>query len=225
MNVYNIVTIDCYLNILRGVTNLSNKNEFYWRRLHSLLGVLPVGLFLVFHLSLNFTAVGGEESYNNAAGTMDLIPPALLFIIECIVIYIPILFHGIYGVFIAFTATPNNKRFGTFRNWMFLFQRITGVILVIFIAWHVFQTRIQKALGAEVNFDMMEKIVSNPFMLAFYIIGILSATLHLANGLWAFCVSWGITQSPKSQKVVSWLSMIFFVIVSVIGVVAILSFA
>ena len=199
------------------------KNEFYWRRLHSLLGVIPVGLFLIFHLSANFTATRGEEAYNNFVAGMDKIP--LLIVIEWIVIYIPILFHGLYGIYIAFTATPNNKRFSTFRNWMFLLQRITGVFLVIFIAWHIFQTRIQKALGAEVNFNMMEEIVANPWMLGFYIVGILAATLHLSNGLWAFCVSWGITQSPHSQKVFTWLSMIFFVIISIIGVSAILAFA
>jgi len=198
------------------------KNEFYWRRLHSLLGVIPVGLFLTFHLCANFTATSGADAYNNFVAGMDKVP--LLIVIEWIVIYIPILFHGLYGVYIAFTATPNNKRFSTFRNWMFLLQRLTGVFLVIFIAWHVFQTRVQKAFGAEVGYDMMHDIVTNPWMLGFYIVGILSATLHLSNGLWAFCVSWGITQSPHSQKVFTWLSMIFFVIISVIGVSAILAF-
>ena len=210
-----------YFNYLRGVSVLA-KNEFYWRRLHSLLGVIPVGLFLVFHLSLNFTATGGEETYNTATGVMNYVPGPLLLLVEWVVIYIPLLFHGLYGLYIAFTATPNNKRFSTFRNWMFLLQRITGVFLVIFIAWHMFQTRIQKALGADVNFNMMEEIVATPWMLAFYIVGILSATLHLSNGLWAFLVSWGITQSPQSQKVASWLSMAFFVIISIVGVTAIL---
>ena len=32
-----------------------------------------------------------------------------------------------------------------------MLQRITGVFLVIFIAWHIYETRIQKALGAEVD--------------------------------------------------------------------------
>lgn len=205
----------------KGVSVLV-KHEFYWRRLHSLLGVIPVGLFLIFHLCANFIATLGEDAYNAFTGGMDKIP-GLIFV-EWIVIYIPILFHGLYGIYIAFTATPNNRRFSTFRNWMFLLQRVTGVFLVIFIAWHMFQTRIPKALGAEVNFDMMENIVDNPLMLGFYILGILSATLHLSNGLWAFCVSWGITQSPHSQKVFSWLSMIFFVIISIIGVSAILAF-
>jgi succinate dehydrogenase / fumarate reductase, cytochrome b subunit len=203
---------------------LSKDREFLWRRLHSLLGVIPVGLFLAFHLSLNFTAVGGEEVYNNATGVMELVPHSLLLAMEWIIIYIPLMFHAFYGVYIAFTATHNTKRFSTFRNWMFALQRFTGIFLVIFVAWHIFQTRIQKALGAEVNFEMMAEIVDNPAMLVFYIVGILSATFHLANGLWSFCVSWGITQSKKSQHIFTYISMIVFAILSIVGVAAILSF-
>ncbi|MBS7345648.1 MAG: succinate dehydrogenase cytochrome b558 subunit [Caryophanon sp.] len=203
---------------------MSKNREFLWRRLHSLLGVIPVGLFLVFHLSLNFTATGGSEAYNDATGMMELIPHWLLLVVEWVVIYIPLMFHAFYGVYIAFTATHNTKRFGTFRNWMFRIQRMTGIFLVVFVAWHIWQTRIQKALGDEVNFDMMADIVANPAMLAFYIVGILSATFHLSNGLWSFLVSWGITQSPKSQKIVTYISMAFFVVISVVGVMAILAF-
>lgn len=210
--------------VLRGVTVLSKDREFLWRRLHSLLGVIPVGLFLVFHLFLNSTAVGGEQAYNDATGVMELVPHNLLLLVEWVVIYIPLMFHAFYGVFIAFTATPNTGRYSTYRNWMFTLQRFTGVFLVIFIAWHIFQTRIQKALGTEVNFNMMEEIVENPFMLGFYIVGILSATLHLTNGLWAFLVSWGITQSPQSQKIATYVTNILFVILSVVGVAAILAF-
>lgn len=203
---------------------MSKDREFLWRRLHSLLGVIPVGLFLAFHLSLNFTAVGGEETYNNATGMMELVPHSLLLAMEWIIIYIPLMFHAFYGVYIAFTATNNVKRFGTFRNWMFALQRFTGIFLVIFIAWHIFQTRVQKAFGEEVNFDMMAEIVANPFMLGFYIVGILSATFHLANGLWSFLVSWGITQSKKSQQIATYITLVVFVILSIMGVAAILAF-
>lgn len=203
---------------------MSKDREFLWRRLHSLLGVIPVGLFLMFHLSMNFTAVGGEQAYNDAVGKMELIPHSLLLVMEWVIIYIPLLFHAFYGVFIAFTASPNTGRFSTYRNWMFSLQRFTGVFLVIFIAWHIFQTRIQKALGADVEFNMIADIVSNPLMLGFYIVGILSATFHLSNGLWAFLVSWGITQSPQSQKIATYVTNIIFVILSVVGVAAILSF-
>ncbi len=71
----------------------------------------------------------------------------------------------------------------------------------------------------------MAEIVANPLMLAFYIVGILSATFHLANGIWSFLVSWGITQSKSSQKIATYITMIFFVILSIMGVAAILAFA
>ena len=203
---------------------MSKDREFLWRRLHSLLGVIPVGLFLVFHLSLNFTAVGGEDVYNDSVGVMELVPHALLLAMEWIIIYIPLMFHAFYGIYIAFTARHNVKRFSTFRNWMFALQRFTGIFLVIFVAWHIFQTRVQKAFGAEVDFNMMVEIVDNPWMLGFYIVGILSATFHLANGIWSFLVSWGITQSPSSQRVATYITMAFFVILSIVGVVAIVSF-
>ena len=215
----------CMFQVLRGVTVLSKGREFLWRRLHSLLGVIPVGLFLVFHLSLNFTSVGGEEFYNNAIGVMELVPHSVLLAMEWIIIYIPLMFHAFYGIYIAFTATHNTKRFSTFRNWAFKIQRFTGVFLVIFIAWHIFQTRVQKALGETVEWNMMEEIVDNPWMLAFYIVGILSATFHLANGIWSFLVSWGITQSPKSQRIATIITSIFFVLLSIVGVVAIVMFA
>lgn len=202
---------------------MAKEKEFYWRRLHSLLGLIPVGLFVTMHLFINFSATNGAESFNKASETMESLP--FLPILEWVVIYIPLMFHAFYGVYIAFTAKSNLKRFGTTRNWFFMLQRLTGIFLVVFIAWHIWQTRLQKTIAdAEVNYDMMADIVSNPAMLAFYIVGILAATFHLSNGIWSFLVSWGITQSPKSQKVATWVTMIFFVLLSVVGVMAILAF-
>ncbi|MFD1706352.1 succinate dehydrogenase cytochrome b558 subunit [Siminovitchia sediminis] len=199
------------------------KNEFYWRRLHSLLGVIPVGVFLVQHLFINHFATMGEEAFNNAAGFVGGLP--FVIILEFVVIYIPLVFHAILGIYIAFTANNNAVRLSYFRNWMFTLQRISGIILLFFIAWHVWETRIQKALGAEVNFDMMADILSNPIMLIIYIIGVLSATFHLANGLWNFLVRWGITQTPTSQRISSWVMGIFFVLISIVGIRAALAFA
>ena len=99
-----------------------------------------------------------------------------------------------------------------FRNWMFVLQRISGVITLIFIAWHVWETRIAAAFGKEVNFDMMADIVSSSFNVWFYIIGVVSAVFHFANGLWSFCVSWGITVSPRSQVISTYVTMVFFVV-------------
>lgn len=201
---------------------MTKETDFFARRLHSLLGIIPVGLFLVQHLIINNFATRGPEAFNAASDFMGNLP--FVLVLEWVVIYIPLMFHAFYGVYIAFTAKNNVQRYGTFRNWMFMLQRITGVLLVIFIAWHIYQTRIQKALGAEVNYDMMADILSSPFMLVFYIAGVLAATFHLSNGLWGFLTTWGFTQSPKSQKIVSYISVAAFVILSVIGLQAIFAF-
>ena len=198
------------------------ESDFYIRRLHSLLGIIPVGLFVAQHLVINHFATRGPEAFNAASDFMGNLPFVLF--LEWFIIYIPLMFHAFYGLYIAFTAKNNVKRYGTFRNWMFMLQRITGVFLVIFIAWHIYETRIQKALGATVDFDMMANILSSPFMLAFYIAGVIAATFHLANGLWSFLVTWGITQSPRSQNIVTFVTIGVFLILSVIGVQALLAF-
>lgn len=201
---------------------MAGNREFFYRRLHSLLGVIPIGLFLIQHLVVNHFATGGEESFNKAAGFMEHLP--FRIILETFIIFLPILFHAIYGLYIAFTAKNNASKFGFFRNWMFLLQRVTGVITLIFIVWHVWQTRVQAAFGAEVNFQMMENILSNPFMLWFYIICVVSAIFHFANGLWSFCVSWGITISPRSQLISTYVTMGIFVALSIVGIRAIFAF-
>lgn len=86
------------------------------------------------------------------------------------------------------------------RNWLFVMQRVTGIITLIFVSWHLWETRIAAQLGAEVNFDMMANILSSPFMLGFYIVGVISTIFHFSNGLWSFAVTWGITVTPRSQK-------------------------
>lgn len=197
--------------------------EFFYRRLHSLLGVIPIGIFVIQHLVVNHFAVYGEESFNKAANFMANLPFVLA--LEIFIIYIPILFHAILGVYIVFTTRNNTRRYGYFRNWMFLLQRITGIITLIFIVWHVWETRIQIGLGnVELNYSLMENILTNPIMFWFYIIGIISTVFHLANGLWSFCVSWGITQSPRSQQIVTYASVIVFLVVSYIGIRTIIQF-
>ncbi|WP_251549462.1 succinate dehydrogenase cytochrome b558 subunit [Neobacillus muris] len=201
---------------------MAGNREFFNRRLHSLLGVIPIGIFLLQHLTVNHFATKGADSFNTAANFMGNLP--FKIVLETVVIYLPILFHAIYGLYIAFTATSNISRFGYFRNWMYIIQRVTGVITLIFIAWHVWQTRVAAAFGSEVDFDMMAEILSSPFMFGFYLVGILSAIFHFANGLWSFLVSWGITVSPRSQKISTYFTMVVFVLLSIVGIRTLLAF-
>jgi succinate dehydrogenase cytochrome b subunit len=201
---------------------MAGNREFVYRRLHSLLGVIPIGIFLMQHLVVNHYATEGVESFNKAANFMGSLP--FRYVLETVIIYLPILFHAIYGLYIAFTAKNNASQYGFFRNRMFMLQRVSGVITLIFITWHVWETRVAAAFGNEVNFQMMQDILSSPFMFAFYVVGIISAIFHFANGLWSFLVSWGITVSPRSQVISTYVTIIIFLALSFVGVTTLLAF-
>lgn len=201
-----------------------SKNEFYLRRLHSLLGIIPIGAFLIVHLMVNHQATQGAEAFNKAAGFMESLP--FLLVTELILIYIPILYHGLYGIHIAFTAKENIGHYSLFRNWMFALQRLTGIIAFVFIFVHLWQTRLQKLFfGKEISYDMMHQTLQNPVWVIVYVICVIAVIFHFSNGIWSFLVTWGFLQSKKSQRIFTWVSLIIFLILSYIGVTAILAFA
>lgn len=201
---------------------MAGNREFFNRRLHSLLGVIPVGIFLAQHLVINHFATNGVESFNKAAGFMGNLPFRIF--LETFIIFLPLLFHAIYGLYIAFTANNNTGRYGFFRNWMFTLQRVSGVITLVFVSWHVWETRIAAEFGAKVDFQMMADILSSPLMFWFYAIGIISTVFHFANGLWSFLVSWGITVTPRSQLISTYVTIAIFVALSYIGISTLYAF-
>ena len=85
--------------------------------------------------NVNYFATKGADTLNAAVHLWEITP--FQIVLEFVVIYLPMFFHAIYGIYIAFTAKNNVGRFGFFRNWMFILQRVSGVITLIFIVWHV----------------------------------------------------------------------------------------
>src|SRR5690625_4393094 len=67
-------------------------------------------IFVIQHLLINHFAVYGEESFNKAASFMGDLP--FVTILEIFVIYLPILFHAILGVYIVLVAKNNAGRYG-----------------------------------------------------------------------------------------------------------------
>ena len=201
---------------------MGQKQAFVNRKVHSLLGLIPLVIFLGFHLTVNFMATKGATAYNDAAEAVGNMP--LRYLLEIVVIFVPLLLHGVYGIYIAYVSKNNVSQYPTCRNWNFYIQRISGVYLFVFIVIHVWQTRVQALFGTHVDFNMMEQILSSPWWFAFYVLGVLCATYHLGNGLWLFCVSWGLTVTPKSQKVFKVIAMAAFVLLTYMGIRALLAF-
>jgi succinate dehydrogenase / fumarate reductase cytochrome b subunit len=200
------------------------ERHFWLRRLHSLSGIVPVGGFLAFHLYENYSATRGPEAYNAMTRRLQEIPFALD--LEFAVIAVPLFFHGIYGLFVTGTARPNVITNAYVRNWMYLVQRVTGVVLFAFVIFHLWTTRFVDLRDHESVdlFRLMQSSVESPWLYAFYLLGIVSATFHLANGIWSFSIVWGLTVGPRAQRRMMWVSAAVFLILSFIGIRSIEAF-
>ena len=203
---------------------MTGERHFWLRRLHSLSGIVPVGGFLAFHLYENYTATRGADAYNRMTRGLQELPFALA--LEVLVILVPLFFHGIYGLFVTSTAQPNVISNPYLRNWMYLVQRVTGVIVFAFILFHLWTTRLVQ-LDDHESLDLFRQVqaaVANPWIYAFYIAGILSATFHLANGIWSFSIVWGLTIGPRAQRRMGYVSAAVFLVLSYIGLWSIRAF-
>lgn len=181
--------------------------HFALRKLHSLLGVVPIGAFLAFHLFENSLAsplhgLSAAQWTEDVVMKIDRMP--YILVAEILLIALPILFHGIYGAIIWFEGRANPGRYGYFRNWMYVLQRIAGAIAFVFILTHVWQTRVQVLLGQvskEQLYERMATLFSSPAQQAWYAVGILAAVVHFVNGLWLVGITWGLTTAPRAQRI------------------------
>ena len=82
---------------------------FYVRRLHSLCGLLVLGMVLFEHIFTNSMAILGPEGLNTALEMMELIPKPIFMGLEIGGIAVPLLFHGIYGIYIALHASEKQS--------------------------------------------------------------------------------------------------------------------
>lgn len=181
---------------MKNIETGGSTNEFILRRLHSLVGIIPLTFFVIFHISMNSFALHSPEYFNGVVNTLRAVPH--LELLEIIMLGVPFLFHGIYGMIISPKMTRSKvTTYTQVRNWTYFFQRVTGILTLLFLIAHVYTLRFVEHL----DFDYMAVYFSNPLWTVFYIIGITAAIYHLANGLWNFCISWGITvREPAQQK-------------------------
>src|SRR5260370_8091873 len=177
---------------------ISLSRTFVLRKLHELSGILPLGLFLLEHFYTNSNALAGPVDFNKAVVELQGIP--YLLMLEIFGIWIPLIYHAVYGLVITAEARPNNLLYPYARNWFYTIQRITGVILFFFIAFHMLNFRFGLVPGlnnqAVANFpDQAFAIVAREFRLApifiIYVVGITATIWHFASGLWFFLLDWG----------------------------------
>ncbi len=209
------------------------SKSFLARKLHQITGIVPLGAFFFVHMFTNSKAMSGDKVFNDAVADIHHIP--YLLFVEIFGIFLPLLFHSIYGIFISAEARPNLMNYGYGRNWFYIFQRITGVFLFFFIFFHILNLRFGLIPGLESygnpvagNADAAFAIVSaefqNPIILGIYILGILATAWHLAYGFWLFAVDWGIVIGEQAQKYALYACLGLAVFLGAVGINAAIAF-
>lgn len=192
------------------------RNEFLLRRLHSLSGIIPVGAYMVVHLLTNASVLDSAAAFQRNVYQIHSLGAALP-VVEWVFIFLPLLYHAIYGVLIVRGALPNSSTYKTSSNIRYTLQRATGMIAFVFIMWHVFH------MHGWFHADWWQKSIAEPLAGAkfkpfnaastaaeamrislivpiLYAIGVLSCVFHLANGIWTFGITWGVWVTPAAQR-------------------------
>lgn len=212
---------------LRGVAPLraGQGSSFFWRKLHSLSGIVPIGAFLIEHLISNFAALNGPLAYAQQVKFLNGLP--LVRVLEWVFIFLPLAFHAGYGVFIAFRGRVNVNVYPWAGNWMYLMQRITGLIAFVYIIQHVWRQRFSGVSLPEhpgAAFAKVQHELANPWMLAIYVIAMIATTWHFAYGIWLFAAKWGITPGNRARKRFGYVCGVIGIALCVLGLASIWAF-
>lgn len=207
------------------------SRTFILRKLHQLTGIMPLGFFLLEHFYTNSKALNGAAHFNEAVTDLQSIPYILF--VEIGGIFIPLVYHAVYGMVITVEARPNNLHYPYSRNWFYTIQRVTGVILFFFIAFHVLNFRfglipglntVSVAHHPEQSFDIVAREFRIIPIFIVYVIGITATVWHLANGVWLFLVDWGITIGERAQKIAGYACLGFGIVLLAVGINAAVAF-
>lgn len=202
------------------------NSEFLLRRIHSITGIFPVGIFLVYHLFTQLYLHSGAEVYNEHTNAFYDSPMAMLLL--AIFVYIPLFFHSIYGLKLS-NSLLNVSEVGAqteyryLANVLYWLQRLSGVGVFLFIGAHLTMTQLITRIEGEygMHYEHLQAGFLNPdsglVTLAVYVLGILGASFHFSNGINTFCITWGITLTPLSQKMVRNFSIGVFIALTMIG--------
>jgi len=200
--------------------------SFWLRRLHSLTGIVPVGAFLFEHILIsNASAIGGPLAYARQVRFLASLP--LVPILELFGIWLPILFHALYGFYIWYRGETNVGEYPWTGNWMYTAQRWTGGIAFAYILWHTWTMRftgidLHEFPGA--SFGKVQSEVFQTPLFLFYVVGLIAASWHFAYGIWLFCAKWGIVSGEQARKRFLILCLAFFFVLTGVGLASLTSF-
>jgi succinate dehydrogenase / fumarate reductase cytochrome b subunit len=206
-----------------------SRSNFWFKRIHSFIGIVPLGVFLLFHFIFHASSNQGAHVYDGRLSWLYSLP--LHMAAAVLLVYLPLLYHAIAGLIITFRARVNWPQYPYFGNFKYVIQRLTAVGLLLFIPAHLVKARFTEFFLHEHMSWAHEALALrpdsphfNPLSAPSYVLGILAVSFHLANGLWTFGITWGITPGPRSQRWSARFSIFVFIALALLGLYALSGF-
>jgi succinate dehydrogenase / fumarate reductase, cytochrome b subunit len=197
-----------------------SETNYILRKLHSLSGIVPVGAFLLEHFWSNSAVLVSPAKYNEVSQDLQTIP--FRPIVEWAFIFLPILYHGVYGIYIWLRGQSNVSSYPWVKNWLYTLQRYTGLIAFIYIGWHLYTER--WLTHGRSNYETVAQDLSHPAFLAFMVIGVVASSFHLGVGVWNFLCKWGLAATVRAQRAAGQLGVVVAVVFSFVGILILISF-
>lgn len=215
----------------RSSLGAGDRRAFALRKLHSLTGVVPVGVFLVLHLWSQSAALRGRAAYDAAFARAERLP--LQPLLEIVLVLVPLVFHASYGLVLTARSRPTVGRHPTNRNWMYTAQRVTGIVSFAWILWHVGRTWLPRMVGRIDARQVYPTLVADlswtfhglPVVALITVVGVGAASFHLAHGLWTAAIGWGLLLTRRAQTVASALAVGLGLVLFFLGTNVVVLFA
>ena len=198
------------------------------KRLHSFVGIVPLGVYLVLHLSRNVTTLFGPEAFDAAvAATWQ---KSINYLWTVLLVYIPLIYHACYGLYLVFTGEKKSfSRYMNLESWRFILQRVSALGVLGFLCAHIFLTRVHSMMnwveGGKITYGhFAEHMWHNPLTAPVYLLGILGVAYHLGNGFATFCISWGITTGQRGIAIAEKIGLAFGILLLILGYATVTGF-
>lgn len=197
---------------------MQSRTGFFVGRLGSLLAILPLGVWTLFHLWNNLAAFDNDSGAHWQEAVTGHASRASAALVSVVVV-LPLVLHALWGVRRMFASRPSvaQRSLSNVRYWV---QRLSAVGLLAFLGAHLWLAWLHPRFvegHAEDFADLAHEMRFNAPTTVVYVLGILAIAYHLANGVWSFSMGWGLAQSQRALARLEKFALVFFVALLALG--------
>jgi len=196
---------------------------YFWiRRAHSVIGVILPLMFAVIYLVPFSMASGGAAAFNDCMSVVNSLP---LYTFFEFVLFLLLIVHTIMMLLSVYGSSINVVSHSHYSNWIYAIRRLAGVVLVPFMIYFIFVTRMSFAFSKRhLDYIHMQRLLSSSWIEAFCIVGVVSMFFYMMTSATTVLSEWGVTVSRRSRNAVSMVMWIVAIVMAGWGVKVLLMF-